>query len=118
MGRNRIIVLSAIAVGVIMVLFPPWSVRERMYGGVTAPFAPDESTSYAFIGCPPTRRMGWHDLIPSAVATVDLSRLLLQFVALGLAVGGSLLVATSRRDTDAGGKHTAHPRSQETIDKA
>jgi len=114
MPGNRIIVLSALAIGVLMVLFPPWSIRSLGMGEYrwTAGLGPEHAGRYAFIATPPNSLLsGWrdHEHPGGGVvegATVDLGRLLLQFVALGLVAGGAVVAlgmpCGQRETTDQG----------------
>lgn len=87
MKREKIILLSAMGVAVLMILFPPWSVRQRQH---TVAFGPEQAGRYAFIASPPNASTGsgW----ATTTATLDLTRLMLQFVALGFVTGGTIIV--------------------------
>jgi hypothetical protein len=88
MSGNQVFILSAMLVALVRVLLPPWNVRERTYDWT---FEPEHAGAWAFIASPPNKTRP--DGVGLAVARVDLSRLLFQFVALSLMRGATVTVA-------------------------
>lgn len=66
--RKSVMVLLTIAV--LMAIFPPWIVREGRHRS----FGPAHAGEYSFIADPPSN---------NAVATIDVGRLAVQYIALG-----------------------------------
>jgi hypothetical protein len=118
MNREKIIILVAMAVAVLMVLFPPWSVRSNVSWKDDITFGPEHAGAYAFIAAPPNvidayyrdKYEGFPNGLVTEAATVDLSRLLLQFASLALVTGGAIFSLRTPRDQ----QHTAHSGERET----
>lgn len=92
--RTRIVLFVVVVVTLLMTLVPPWYVRERQWAAEA--FGPERAVGYAFITNPPHQSNG---KITTAIARIDLTRLILQYVAALLFAGGTVLALGWKRPT-------------------
>lgn len=95
--RTRIVLFLVVVVTLVMTLVPPWYVRERQWA--SEPFGPERAVGYAMINHPPHQSNG---KIITAVARIDLTRLILQYVAALLVATGTILVLGWKRSNTGG----------------
>jgi hypothetical protein len=72
MRQGKAIILTGFAISFLMLLFPPWNIRQRNLDSET--YGPENSGGYAFIANPPYVNNG-----------IDVSRLIVQLAAVALA---------------------------------
>jgi hypothetical protein len=94
MDNRRLVVCAAIAIGVLMAAFPPWSYTFRAPGVVSA-----TSAGYHFVAAPPVPA---RTDARSGVA-LDGTRLVLQWAA--TAGVAALLLVVLGKDDERSGKH-------------
>jgi hypothetical protein len=88
--RHRTLLLWTLGIALLMTLFPPWLVQERRLAD--EPFGPPHADGYYIILAPPYERSGGDRPYTTMVSSLDVGRLLVQYVALAL-VAGVVIVA-------------------------